>query len=456
MIFPILFLIWSFPVVGETGQTYYVSPQGNDANDGKSVAKAWRTIGKVNQMNLKAGDALLFEGGKIFSGTLLLDENDGGTPDKPLRISSFGKEKAMIDAGDEGGIFVHNTQWISLRKLIVKGNGVSKNRKSGIEFLVDKPNTKLSNIEIVDCEAYGFHRYGILINGDKSDKTGFENVKITRCIASQNGDAGIGSLAYYPSMSHRNIHVSYCKAFQNKGDTTNTKSHTGNGIVLSGAEDVLIEWCEAYENGAYSRSLNGGPVGIWVWNCRKAIIQHSVSHHNHAGLYHDGGGFDIDGGASDCIIRNCNSHDNEGAGYLICEFGSPNKCTNNQVVNNVSRNDGLKNSYGGISISGASHEYQVDGCLIQNNKVYVTARNTVNGTPAAVFFNNVYFRNIKFENNYFELSKGTTLVRCDSLLTDNLAQFKGNRYKSAITTAPVLCKKCNEAQVAELRKKLTE
>lgn len=455
MITVLPFWVWSFFAFMQGSQTYYVSPKGNDTNEGTSPAKAWKSIEKVNQMALKAGDKVLLEAGKTFYGTLQLDENDGGNSANKLRISTFGQGKAAIEAGNEGGVFVHNTQGVALSNLIVKGSGVGRNKKNGIEFLADKPETKFSGIEISDCEVHGFQRYGILINADKSEQSGFENVKITRCIAFQNGDAGIGSLAFYPAISHQNIHVSYCKTFQNKGDSTNTKSHTGNGIVLSGAENVLIEYCEAYENGIYSRSLNGGPVGIWLWNCRRGTIQHSDSHHNHAGLYHDGGGFDIDGGASDCVIQQCNSHDNEGAGYLICEFGSPNKCANNRIVNNVSRNDGLKNSYGGISISGASQEYQVEGCIIRNNKVYVTAKNTVNGTPAAVFFNGSYFKNILLENNCFELSKGTTLLRCDSILTNNLAQFKGNQYKTEAQIPPIVCKKCSEEQVAALRKTLT-
>lgn len=451
MFFIILLLVGS--LFSNTNHTYYVSPNGNDANDGKSPEKAWKSIEKVNQKSFQAGDKVLFEGGKTFKGTLRLDENDGGDIRKLLKISSYNKGKAIIDAGNEGAIFIHNTQGIQLTNLIVKGTGVGKNQKSGIELLVDKPNMQYSFIAIENCEAHGFHKYGILINSN-TEKSGFSDVKIKKCIATHNGNAGIGSLAYYPNITHRNIFVGGCKAFDNQGDSSNTESHTGNGIVLSGVENALIEHCEAYENGANSRSLSGGPVGIWVWNSRKCIIQNSVSHHNHAGLVHDGGGFDIDGGASDCLIKNCYSHDNEGAGYLVCEFGAPNKCANNQIINNVSRNDGLKNSYGGISISGASEEYQVEGCLIRNNKVYVEGKNIINGTPAALFFNGSYFKNIQLENNYFYLAKETTLLRSDSVLTENLAKFKGNQYQSETQTLPIVCKNCSEAQVAELRKRI--
>src|SRR5688500_3369375 len=46
---------------------FYVSPSGNDANDGRSPATAWRTIDRANGRNWNPGDALLFEGGQTFN-----------------------------------------------------------------------------------------------------------------------------------------------------------------------------------------------------------------------------------------------------------------------------------------------------------------------------------------------------------------------------------------------------
>ncbi|MFN8348964.1 MAG: hypothetical protein U0X91_28445 [Spirosomataceae bacterium] len=72
-----------------------------------------------------------------------------------------------------------------------------------------------------------------------------------------------------------------------------------------------------------------------------------------------------------------------------------------------------------------------------------------------ISFTATSFKNILPENNYFELSKGSTLLRCDSVLTVNLPKFKGNQYKSATKIAPVVCKKCSKDQVAALQKTLT-
>lgn len=48
-------LFWLFFSLKEVSQTYFVSPNGKDTNDGKSPAKTWKTIEKVSQMALKAG-----------------------------------------------------------------------------------------------------------------------------------------------------------------------------------------------------------------------------------------------------------------------------------------------------------------------------------------------------------------------------------------------------------------
>ncbi len=59
-------------VLGETytGTAYYDSNSGKDSNDGKSPSSAWATLGKVNQEDLSYGDAVFFERGGTWYGTL--------------------------------------------------------------------------------------------------------------------------------------------------------------------------------------------------------------------------------------------------------------------------------------------------------------------------------------------------------------------------------------------------
>ena len=166
------------------------------------------------------------------------------------------------------------------------------------------------------------------------------------CNASENGEGGIASYGSHMGFQHKDFYLAYCKAFRNRGNLSkNTKPFRQWYCNSDGR--WLIEYCEAYENGSNNRCTAGGPVGIWVWMCKNATIQYCSSHDNYAGLTKDGGGFDIDGGASNCILQYNYSYNNEGAGYLLAEFETWFPFTHNIIRFNISINDGRKNGYGG-------------------------------------------------------------------------------------------------------------
>ena len=60
----------AFDVTTVSGTVYYVSNNGDDSNDGKSANSAWATLSKVSNADLAAGDAVLFERGSVFRGTI--------------------------------------------------------------------------------------------------------------------------------------------------------------------------------------------------------------------------------------------------------------------------------------------------------------------------------------------------------------------------------------------------
>ena len=53
-------------------------------------------------------------------------------------------------------------------------------------------------------------------------------------------------------------------------------------------DGLLIDHCTAFENRADNRCESRRPVGIWVWMCKKAVIQYCVAHDNHTGSTKDG------------------------------------------------------------------------------------------------------------------------------------------------------------------------
>lgn len=410
---------------------YYVAATGNDNSDGMSAQTAWKTIAKINAFDFKPGDSLFFEGGIIFNGNIKLSSDDNGSAGKPVVFTSFGKGNATINAGDEDGLLAVNTSFFKLISLNFEGSGVNTNKGSGIHFFANDSVTAPSDVEITGCLAKGFSASGFTFGAnDNIAYKGYRQVRITHCDATENGNAGFSSYGSQLGYQHKDFYMAYCRAFGNRGILSKTQSHSGNGIVMAMVDSIMIEHCEAYENGADNRCDAGGPVGIWVWMCKNAIIQYCTSHDNHTGSTKDGGGFDIDGGASNCILQYNYSYNNDGAGYLLAEFGALFPFTNNIIRFNISANDGRKNGYGGISVWGADSAYSVTNSYVYNNTIYVDDNNLINGTPAAVTFMGPHFKNVVIANNIFVTKGNVHFINSDSIIQKPSAQLLHNNYYS--------------------------
>jgi hypothetical protein len=352
-------LLLSFCPLQLIARDYYASPTGNDLGPG-SPTEPWRTLARVGQVNLEPGDRVLLQAGKVFSGTLVLEAEDSGSAGRPIVITSYGPGRAAIDAGDGAAIRLRSNTHVAVRSVNCFGSGrKTGNTDSGIAL------SGAGNVEVDQVDVSGFRNSGIQLSGVK-------DVRITRVRAFQNGFAGISSSA---DMSE-NIYVGHCLAENNPGDPTILTNHSGNGIVIGRVNKALIEYCEARYNGWDMPRKGNGPVGIWTWHADAVIIQFCVSHHNRStGI--DGGGFDFDGGVTNSILQYNYSHDNHGAGYLICQYEGAAPFRGNTVRFNVSQDDGLTNHNAGVYV-------WVGGANMESTDVY---QNTIfNSKGAAVGF----------------------------------------------------------------------
>jgi hypothetical protein len=91
-------------------------------------------------------------------------------------------------------------------------------------------------------------------------------------------------------------------------------------------------------------------------------------------------------------------------------------------------NDGLNNSYGGITVSGAGKDFLVTNTLIRSNKVVVENSKTIKGLPSAIFLQGSDFKGIHFEENEFVVSGGAAVLRCDTVFNAEQVIFKANRF----------------------------
>lgn len=407
-------------------KTYYIngnSPAdggGNNSNSGLAPNAAWATIAQANTLNLQPGDKiLLFSAGNWHNGSFYFDQSDLGTPAKPITISTYGPNPtANVWTDGSFGVFAGNTSSIKIENINFYGNRTfagGGNNSSGINFYTDGAPTHRPYIFINNCRLEGFGEHGILIqswNPDIARAKGFSDITITNTIVNNCGKSGInigafGDNAISSNFVHKNILIENVRARKNAGYTTVNTVATGNGIVVSSAETVLINKCVADENGRNSNFPTAGIAGIWFYNVKNGIIQNSEAFKNYAGNTNiDGNGFGIDGGCQNCVIQYCYSHDNEGAGYGVFEFGSPNRHENNTIRYNISQNDARANSFGALKFWGVDAANKVNDVNVYNNTFFLNANNLVNNAnlPSGIRVLGNHLNNVKVANNIFYLS----------------------------------------------------
>ena len=423
----IIFLTISFQTL--FARNYYISSKGKDTNNGSSIVSAWHTTLNIDKTHFLPGDSILFEGGKTFSGYIWLQSEDSGNASHPVVISSYGKGRATIDAGNSFGIYAYNVGGIEVRNINFVGSGPAMNTKNGIMFYADSiGDVKFKHIVISDVDIHGFGITGLTL-GSYAKSTGYENVLIERVNVYDNKNAGITSYSesYLYRNAHRNFLIRYCNVYGNRGDSTNKASHTGDGIVIGGATNVLMEHNIAHDNGDLCFCKTAGPAGIWVYECDSAAIRYCEAYHNRRSGGVDGDGFDIDIFTSNSVMEYNYSHDNEGVGYLFTQWQNDYTHRNNAVRFNISQNDGV-----GILLYGPFRDAQ-----IYNNTIYSSQKNPLYGFPsyhafwALNFgFTNNYSANVFIRNNIFYLHGNLTAVEIQPKQNagDSNVFFQGNVF----------------------------
>lgn len=387
---------------------YYISNEGNDANSGTNENESWQTIAKINAAVYLPGDSILFKGGESFTGGIRLINNGKGTPGYPLTFASYGVGKATISSVLEEGMYIEDAGNIVIKNLVFRGAGYMQVSMwgAGVDFWFSKTASSNSdNIVLDSIECLGYGGNGLQF-GSFSPDYGFNHVSVTNSLFHDNGMGGIqingywDSLAKSTKMLHSDIYLGHCKTYNNKGRLDYLANWSGCGILMGGVTGGVIEFCEAYENGAENGSTYAGPVGIFIGESKNILIQYSKSHNNYGGPgKRDGGGFDIDGGASYSTVQFCESYENEGAGYGLYNWQTNNPWTNDTIRNNTSVNDGRNsNIYGGITLWSVNNTYKLVNGAVYNNKI------TLNVTGTGLKFLSNSFSNMNIHDNEFCLT----------------------------------------------------
>lgn len=372
-------------------RSYYVDAETGTVDGDGSATHPFSGLEALTRLSFNPGDSILLTGGQTFSGTLNI-RKFVGTAGHPLYISSFGKRKAMIDAGKGSALLVDSSHYVLIQNIEVRGDGRLKgNDGSGIDIKYS------TNIQVDSVETSGFLWNGV-------GTFGGADIRLTRIYAHDNGFNGIEVSGPWSHKEVHRVYVGYCVAENNPGNPQIKDNHSGSGILIAHSTGVQVEYCEAMNNGWDMPRIGNGPVGIWAFECDSLTIQYCFSHDNKtAPGARDGGGFDFDGGITNSVMRYNLSMNNEGAGYGLFQFGGASDWANNFIHHNVSINDGRKNSQAGFFI----------WCDPYNKSIplrdsYICSNIVLSCYGHAVSFETGYAKNIVFSDNVFRLKNEAT------------------------------------------------
>ena len=417
---------------------YYISPDGNDDDTGQNLTHAWRTLAKANKTTLKPGDRVVLQSGAEFTGNLAFDESVAGTPNNPIVICSSGRERATILSPDHPAIFA-TAGGIQIRDLILKGGATKKREKhDGIAFFASGANgEKYQHVRIENVEISGFGDSGIAIGSMNATRTGFEDVRIARVSAHDNfgegittwDDAGDRASGY----AHKNLYV---------GDCDVSGNFAGSGMVISGVDGGLVEYCRASGN----TGPHGG-VGLWAYATRNVKFQFCIAEGTHS-AGGDGGGFDLDGGCVDCLMENCLAYENEGPGFMHCDYPGAPPTQGNVMRRCVSINDGRKEKGDNIGFGFVTWGSGLDDCEIGGSLVVVTDSDPQKRDMAAFFVSYIvgsqdakdklHVHGCRFRNNLAIISGAGVAFVGNDMPNPTVADvlYEGNWFAADGTVTP--------------------
>lgn len=329
-----------------SGTTYYISDSlGNDENSGTSEAAPWKTVERLSQVSLTAGDTVLFKSGDVWYGSWELDVS-GGEQNDPITFSSYG-EGAKPSLRFYTGTVTQTAEGICLTLLNANGfvmDGLDIGYANlGIKLYYDAEHYESDYVRFSGCHFHDI--YGV------TQLDGLENIYVSACITTD-------------------LEV---QTFETEGDDA------GNGWALRG---LYIDNCTANDAG----TLVCGPVGVFGFYMKNCMTENNG--------YYGTTAFGCRNGYIDrCIFRNNGSRDMP-AGSCGIMLGADDFTVKNSIIAGQQR-QGSDPDGCGIDFEWKCHNVTIENCLFQENAgvgvMYFTSGNGAIGTNYNTHILNCYF-----------------------------------------------------------------
>jgi hypothetical protein len=364
---------------GAVVQAYYVDgAQGNDQNDGRTLATAWKTIQKSFDAAV-AGSTVMIKGGTYYE---QLTVRVSGTAGSPVTFTNYNGEQVIIDGSKNSGttiLTITDKKFLIFRNLTVQN--ITKNNAVGILVTAGKnggtsdltfrnvvlkkinwtsnastkPNSNqnaqpfiafgygaaqanaITNLTIDSCEFTGnITGYSEALSLDGN----IDGFTITNNKVHDNANIGIAAIGHYGVSSNSTLDQSRNGLIRGNICYNNKASYaTSGGIYVDGGKDIKIDRNITYQNG----------YGIEIGN-------------------------EENGTASNITVTNNLIYLNEVTGLAI---GGYNSGTTGQVTNCTIRNNSFFKNNTNNDGSGEFYMTKASNCTIGNNVFYTNGQNTL-------------------------------------------------------------------------------
>ena len=335
-----------------SGTAYYVSNSGDDNNDGLTKETAWATLDKVANASYKKGDAVLFERGGIWRGTLCATSgvtySAFGTGAKPRLYSAYdGMSEAKWLPTQKENVWVFDkeiTDSVDIGNIVFNEGSLNADKKQTVDSLENDYEFvftgKKSENDIIDNKVYLYCSKGnpaevftaidltnsfqcVSFDEEKCDVTlynldirygtdyffthGTRNIKVVCCYLAWHGGtmflnqrirAGGGGGAW---QTCDGMLFDRCYFYQHFDAAFSPQFNTGKDNDVTGcfkdfiAKDCVVEKSEwSFEYFFYVNDTEKGRASRWI-NC-----------HSLYNIYYDtGGGFGDKTHYSACVMGDC-------------------------------------------------------------------------------------------------------------------------------------------------------
>jgi hypothetical protein len=385
---------------------YYVAGGIGFGGDG-SFYNPWQSMVVVNA-NIAAGrflpgDFLEFQRGNVFPGSLVFDQH-GGVAGAPITIRDYGDPNSplpFIQAGNSSGISVRGAGYFDISNLEIAGTydpviNPSTSDGNGIEF-IDTNSSNVAGVSIRDVTIRGFgEQPGVKLSGDTGCGIVFydglnrpllgyayQNISISQCEISNCDRAGVelwddrsDALVPYSQLFYAGVQIDHLKVYDIISHQTapGTVAGGGNGILLEGVEDAVVERCQVYDDGSVvdsggDRLFSDGGLGIWCNHSDHVLLQFNEVRDNHSQTEEDEGGFAFGRWTTNSIMQYNYSHDNDGYGYMLESNNLAQLMPENNIIRfNISENDSRQSRYGAMLFE----SWAASDVYVYNNTFYLS------------------------------------------------------------------------------------